>query len=404
MEARYDGLQWGTTEETTGLNCLSNFDPTFYQNANTKPKWIADTNEVLACGMLKALMDAHRMVWCAQLRYDLRTGNITAEQAPSFAELVSGVPNPIGSSETRDKVREFAQGDAVLADIPALYDVVLFEVLQAVRSSRPIKEPKPMAGLSSIQADLGALPAVAIVALGVAAIAGATYMGTEITKDVAKSWSALESEKAWAVNRAWAEVEVAKQAIAAGQPYQMSDWARMRAAVASASQTSWAPLALGAVLAAVVGASAYLLREKHAAHRSNPSHFVPRRRRLRRKNPSNPTRNRRPRGSYYYRVVAQHSGKDAGLLGTASTKEEAERIQAKHPHTTSRIRRYRNNPKRNPPLPRKKKSARKDARKKSARPSGKFMRSQRAKGRTDAQARAAWKLKKRAQKGKRGKR
>jgi len=368
MEATYRGVNWGTEAETTGLACLQNFDPAPYAAGPSRPKFIGDTNEVLACGMLKAMLDAHRMVWAAQLRYDLRTGHITAEAAPSFVELLSGVPNPVGSAETRDKVREFCAGDAVLSDVPALYDVVCFEVLQALRSSRPIDEPSSKgSSLAAVEAQLGALPAVAIVLLGVAALAGATYFGAEATESIAKSWSAVEIEKAWAVNKAWAEVQIATQSIAAGQTYKMSDWAAARAAVATASQTSWAPLALGGALALVIGGAAYFLREKpHAAHRQNPAHFVPRRRKVRRK-------------------------KNAAKPGIAKRRKNPNGLQRK-------------NPKRNPPLPRKKKSARKDARKKSARPSGKFMASQRAKGRTEAQARAAWKLSHRGKKGKRGKR
>ena len=370
-QAQYNGINWGTQQEATGVACLQNFDPAFYQNAPKKPKWVADTNEVLVCGMLKALLDAHRMVWCAQLRYDLRTGNITAEAAPSFGELVSGTPNPIGSAETREKVRQFSAGDEVLANIPALYDVVCFEVLQAIRSSRPIKEPKPLTGssLAALQAQLGALPAIAIVALGVAAIAGATYLGSEGSIAFSKAWSAIEIEKAWAVQRAWAEVQVAQQNIALGKPYVMSDWAKMRAGVAAASQTSWAPIALGGALAVVIGAGAYLLREKPKAHRQNPAHFVPRRRRIRRKKHAAPKP--KPR------------------------KRNPKRAPKRNPQK-----------KRNPQPP-KRKSARKDARRRTVRPSPKFMRSQKAKGRTEGQARAAWKLShgpKKRSKGKPGKR
>jgi hypothetical protein len=363
-EARYDGINWGSDQETTGLACLQNFDPHFYDNAPSKPKWVGDTNEVLLCGMVKALMDGHRMIWCAQMAYDLKHGTLTPEGAPTFAELITGTPNPLGSRETRDKARQFCAGTD-WADVPALYDVLSFEVLQAVRSSRPIAEPKPLVGssLSAVQAQLGALPVIAIVVLGVAAIAGATYLGSEASISFSKAWSAIEIEKAWAVNRAWAEVAIAQQAIAAGQKYTMSDWAKSRAPLASASQVSWAPLALGGALALAIGGAAYVFRQKAPTPvHANPAHFVPRRRRVRRKkNPANPTTPKR----------------------TRNPKRKPNPKPKRHAAPKR---------KRNPPLPRKRKSARKDARKRPARPSPKFLRSQHAKGRSDAQARAAWRL------------
>jgi len=390
-EAQFSGINWGSEQEATGQACLQNFDPAFYQNAAKKPKWVADTNGVLLCGMLKALLDAHRLVWCAQLRYDIRTGRITMEGAPSIAELVSGIPNPVGSQETRSKVREFAAGDPVLADVPALYDLVCFEAMQAIRSSRPIKEPKPLVGqsLAAINAQLGALPVIAIVALGVAALAGATYLGAEASVSFAKAWSAIEIEKAWAVARASAEVQIAQQNIASGMPYVMSDWAKSRAAVATASQTPWVPLALGGALAAIIGASAYLLRDKPAAvHHANPAHFVPRRRRLRRKKNAAralPAAKPRKRNPAKKRNAAPKRKRNPAKKRNAAPK------------------RKRNPSKKRNPQPRKRKSARKDARKRTVRPSAKFLRSQRAKGRSDAQARAAWKLshKRKARSGKR---
>lgn len=391
-EARFDGINWGGDQETTGLACLQNFDPHFYSNAPSKPKWVGDTNEVLLCGMIKALMDAHRMVWSAQLVYDLSHGNVTAEGAPSFAELITGTPNPLGSRETRDKVRQFCAGTP-WSDVPALYDVVCFEVLQAVRSSRPISTPKPIVGssLGAVQVQLGALPVIAIVVLGVAAIAGATYLGAEASVSFSKAWSAIEIEKAWAVQRAWAEVNVAMQNIAAGHPYVMSDWAKSRAPLASASQVSWAPLAVGAALALAIGGAAYVWRDKPAAvHHANPAraHFVPRRRRIRRKkNPAAATalkRNPKRRGP----TKAQRA---------ARSKENRRRQAAYRRELARRTK--------NPKPARKAKSARKDARKRPVRPSAKFLRSQHAKGRTDAQARAAWRLSHRkARKGPAGKR
>lgn len=377
-EARYDGINWGSDQETTGQACLQNFDPHFYQNAPSKPKWIGDANEVLLCGMIKAMMDAHRLVWCAQLRYDLRVGNVTQEGAPTFSELITGTPNPLGSAETRTKVRQFAAGDDVLAEVPALYDVVCFEVLQAIRSSRPIKTPTPVVGgsLGAVQVQLGALPVIAIVVLGVAAIAGVTYLGSTASVEFSKAWSAIEIEKAWAVQRAWAEVAIAQQAIAAGQKYTMSDWAKSRAPIAAASQTSWAPLALGGALALAIGSAAYVFRDKPAAvHHANPQHFVPRRRRIRRK-------------------------KNPATATTPKRKTNPKRKPSPKRRRPAAPKRH------NPPLPRKSKRARKDARKKPARPSPKFLRSQHAKGRTDAQARAAWRLShgKKARKGHAGKR
>jgi hypothetical protein len=246
-DARYDGIQWSDAQEAVGSNCLSNFDAAFYQNAKVKPKWVADTNEILCAGMIKAMLDAHRMVWCAQLRYDIRTG--APVEFPSFGEMVSATPNPVGAQETRAKARQFCAGDPAIAAVPALYDVLVFEVQQAIRSSRPIQEPKPAVGLSGV--ELGAVP-VALIALGVAALAGATYLGSTASIEFSKAWSAIEIEKAWAVQRAWAEVQIASQKIAAGQTVELSDWSKMRSAVAAASGSNAGPLIIAGALAVVV--------------------------------------------------------------------------------------------------------------------------------------------------------
>jgi hypothetical protein len=459
-DARYDGIQWSDAQEAVGLNCLSNFDAAFYQNAKAKPKWVADTNEVLCAGMIKALLDAHRMVWCAQLRYDIRTG--APVEFPSFGEMVTATPNPVGAQETRAKVRQFCAGDPAIAAVPALYDVLVFEVQQAIRSSRPIQEPKPAAGLSGV--ELGAVP-VALIALGVAALAGATYLGSTASIEFSKAWSAIEIEKAWAVQRAWAEVQIASQKIAAGQTVELSDWSKMRSAVASASGSNAGPLIIAGALAVVVAGGAYLLRE----HKSTPSYQNPVRRLVprRRRNPSHDPysqaankdvaawsnkskaqrqkekRQRKRDEAHEYRTSSESDAapkrkRNAARVGFGS-RLAAENASARFNTSPRAIelvdgswggvmastvgddgrhgvdlvlprrRVYapdsRRLVKRRNPAPKRKRNAAPKRKRNAApkrkrnpgtvshvRPSGKFMRSQRAKGRSNAQARAAWKL------------
>lgn len=362
-EAHYQGPGWGAGEENSGLLCLNNFDPSFYGNDPKTPKYLADTNQVLWCGMVKALLDADRLVWMCDVRHAVKSGSMT-EEAASAVDF-QAIPNPVGSAAFRDKVREFCKGDPDVAQIPALIDLVRFEVLQAIRSSRPIAEPKPVVGGSSAMGDLGALPVIALVLLGVAAIAGVTYLGAEGTKSVASAWSAIEIEKTWAVYRAQAEIAIAAQNIAAGHPYVMSDWAKLRSNVAQASQTSWAPLvALGGV-AVLVGAAAVVMREKAgAAPKANPAHrLVPRRhrRRLRRK---------------HNQAIAQLN---PARKHRKARKAAPKRSRKHNPKTAARVAKPRKtNPKRK--------------RTQKGRAPAAFVRSQRAKGRTHRQAQAAWKL------------
>ena len=440
-EAKYTGINWTDAAEATGAACLNNFDPNFYANQKVKPKWLADTNEVLFQGMIRALLDAHRMVWMCQLRYDLRTGHITPEGAPTFAELVSGVPNPVGSQDTRTVLRQFAEGDATIAAVPDLYDVLSFEVVQAMRSSRPIKPPQPQSDLLGLRAELS-FPPVALVLLGIAAIAGVTYFGTEVSVEMAKSWSAIEIEKAWAVQRAWAEIEIAKQKIAAGQTVEISDWSKVRATVARAEMSKWGPTIAVAALALALGGAAYVFRPKHAARSSSATTENParrRRRRSRRRNPSSSLSKPRRAAPKRKRNAAPKRKRNAApkrtrtrsmrhAIDTWSEDEAAVEVRSTGDaldaavddgRGTKRLeRRYlealeiersvrmAGARKRNAAPKRKRNAAPKRKRNPvkvshGPHPSGKFIRSQHAKGRSTAQARSAWKLSHKKRHGKR---
>lgn len=126
--------------------------------------------------------------------------------------------------------------------------------------------------------------AVPITVVGVAALAALAWWGSERSEDMA----AVEVEKAWAVARAYAEVQVAQAEIAAGRKPKLSDWGSMRLRTAQMQTAGWFPYAAIGLGAVLLGGAAYFAKGSALPSRQNPRRKAPRlepARRRRRKNP-----------------------------------------------------------------------------------------------------------------------
>jgi hypothetical protein len=104
--------------------------------------------------------------------------------------------------------------------------------------------------------------AVPITLVGIAAIAALAYWGTEHST----AFAAVETERAWAMAKAYSEIKIAEAQIMAGQKPTLSDWGQARFGVAKWTTKTWWPYAAIGAGAVLIAGAAYLGREKPRAN------------------------------------------------------------------------------------------------------------------------------------------